>query len=109
MSRKDGSDVTIISSYTLKQAILDGVVVEVFKNRWLKLSRGKPIVATRHVFEKITMAGIIEIWNEYAYWRKNVCPTLPEEEQMFSTKMNGEDVWVIEDGDAFTVLFPEDY
>ena len=27
-------------------------------------------------------------------------PTLPEEEQMFTSKMDGKAVWVIEDGDA---------
>ena len=36
-------------------------------------------------------------------------PTLPEEEQMFVTTMNGDDIWLIEDGDAFTMLYPEDY
>jgi len=50
-----------------------------------------------------------EIWNEYVDWRKNVCATLPEEDQLFSTKMNGEKVWLLEDGAAFTMLYPEDY
>jgi len=36
-------------------------------------------------------------------------PTLPEAEQLFSTTMNDKKVWVIEDGAAFTILFPEDY
>ena len=36
-------------------------------------------------------------------------PTLPEEEQMFHTTMNGKKVWVIEDGAAFTLMYPEDY
>jgi len=36
-------------------------------------------------------------------------PTLPEEDQMFVTTMNGEKVWLIEDGDAFTMLYSEDY
>ena len=31
-------------------------------------------------------------------------PKLREEDQMFNTKMNGETVWVIEDGQAFTLL-----
>jgi len=35
--------------------------------------------------------------------------TLPEEEQMFVTKVNDESIWVIEDGQAFTLLYPEDY
>ena len=37
----------IVSVYSLERAIADGVLVEVFKNRWSELSQGKPIVATR--------------------------------------------------------------
>jgi len=99
----------VVSVYSLEQAIKDGVLVEVFKNRWKELSGGKPIVATAHLFNQISLAGLLEIWNEYVNWRKNIMPTLPEEDQMFVTTMNGEKVWLIEDGDAFTILYSEDY
>ncbi len=102
-------DATVIAEYTLKQAIEDGVLVEVFKNRWAELSSGKPIVATAHLFNEVSLAGLLEIWNEFVLWRKNVLPTLPEEEQLFHTSMNGTKVWVIEDGAAFTLMYPEDY
>jgi len=36
-------------------------------------------------------------------------PTLPEADQLFSTTMDGEKVWLLEDGQAFTMLYPEDY
>jgi hypothetical protein len=99
----------VIFSYTLEQAIADGELVEVFKNRWQQLSGGKPIVATAHLFNEVSLAALLEIWNEYVSWRKTVMPTLPEEEQMFATTMNGHKVWLIEDGQAFTLLYPEDY
>ena len=51
----------------------------------------------------------MEIWNEYVHWKKHVLKTLPEEEQMFSATMNSKKVWVIEDGQAYTILYPEDY
>ena len=102
-------DKNIVSVYSLEQAIKDGVLVEVFKNRWKELSGGKPIVATAHLFNQISLAGLLEIWNEYVNWRKNIMPTLPEEDQMFVTTMNGDKVWLIEDGDAFTMLYSEDY
>jgi len=70
---------------------------------------GKPIVATRGVHSEFTLAALREIWNEYVLWQKEVMPTLHIEEQLFSTTMNGQKVWVIEDGAAFTILFPEDY
>jgi len=99
----------VISVYSLEQAINDGVLVEIFKNRWEQLSGGKPIVATNHLFSEISLAGLLEIWNVFVHWRKHIMPTLPEEEQMFVTRMNGNKVWLIEDGAAFTMMYPEDY
>jgi hypothetical protein len=99
----------VISVYSLEQAIADGVLVEVFKPRWQHLSGGKPIVATAHLFGQVSLAGLFEIWNEYVHWRTNVMSTLPEEEQMYVTEMDGKKVWLLEDGDAFTMLYPEDY
>jgi hypothetical protein len=102
-------DADVIVTYTLKQAIEDGVLVEILKNRWQELSGGKPIVATDHLFNKVSLAGLMEIWNEFVQWQKTVMPTLPEEDRLFHTTMNGETVWVIEDGVAFTLMYPEDY
>lgn len=99
----------VIIEYTLEQAIKDGVLVEIFKNAWGKLSGGKPILATSHLFSKVSLAGLREIWNEYALWKKNVKDSLPEEERMFATSINGEKVWVIEDAQAYTLLYPDDY
>ena len=99
----------IVSVYPLERAIEDGVLVEVFKNRWQELSQGKPIVATAHLFNAVSLAALLEIWNEYVDWRTNIMATLPEEDQLFSTTMNGEKVWLLEDGAAFTMLYPEDY
>jgi hypothetical protein len=103
------SDKFIVYGYTLQQAIADGVLGKIFEKGWKKLSGGKPIVATAKILEEISLAGLIEIWNEYAEWRTNALPTLPEEDQLFHTEMNGKKIWVIEDGQAFTILYPEEY
>ena len=100
---------TVISTYTLQQAIADGVLVEIFKNRWGQLSRWKPIVATSRLFTDVSEAGLLEIWNEFVDWKKHVEPTLPEEERLFTTVMNSKHVWVIEDEQAYTLMYPEDY
>jgi hypothetical protein len=99
----------VITVYSLRDAIEDGVLVEIVKKQWSQLSGGKPIVATRHLFEEVSLGGLMEIWNEFVRWQKEVMPVLPEEEKLFSTKMNGLTVWVIEDGAAFTLMYPEDY
>jgi hypothetical protein len=102
-------DAEVISAYPLERAIADGVLVEIFKNQWGKLSGGKPIVATAHLFNAISPAGQMEIWNAFVQWQKYVMPTLPEAERLFHTTMNGETVWVIADGAAFTLMYPDDY
>ncbi len=99
----------VISASSLAQAVADGELVEVFKQRWPELSGGKPIVATRAAMATLSLAAIQEIWNAYVQWRTNVMATLPEADQLFVTQMNGVDVWVLEDGAAFTVVYPDDY
>ena len=47
--------------------------------------------------------------DEYVIWRQTVMSKLKEEDQMFVTKVDGQKVWVIEDGAAFTAMYPEDY
>ena len=98
----------VVSVYSLEQAIEDGVLVEVFKDRWQQLSGGKPIVATAHLFSHVSLADLFGIWNEYIDWR-NLPPMIPEEEQMYITEMDGKTIWLLEDGAAFTMLYPEDY
>ena len=97
-----------ISEYSLEQAIADGVLVEVFKPRWQQLTHGKPIVATDHLFNEISLAGLMEIWNEFVVWKRKTEPESPREE-IFTTQMNGEEIWLIEDGAAYTMMYPEDY
>lgn len=99
----------VIHSYGLAAAIEDGMLVEKFKHRWPQLSGGKPIVASTALDATVSDAGLIEIWNDYVHWRREVMPTLPIEDQMFETLMNGQRVWVLEDGAAFTLLYAEDY
>jgi hypothetical protein len=107
MSLFDNADV--ISKYLLQQAIKDGVLVEIFKNRWQELSGGKPIIATATLYNEISLAGLMEIWNEFVQWQRQILPTLPEEQQLFATTMNSKTVWVIDDDTAFTLMYPEDY
>ncbi len=105
-------DANVLYAYSLDQAIADGVLVEVFKNRWKELSGGKPIVATAHLYSEVSLAGLMEIWNKYVAWRNKPKVYHQDEyddDETYVTQMNGNDIWVIEDGAAFTMLYPEDY
>jgi hypothetical protein len=103
------NDDDIILAYTLDDAIADGVLFPIMQRRWHDLSDGKPIVVTRSVAADVTGSGLVRVWNEYVHWHKEIEPTLPEEERLFTTTLGNKTVWVIEDGAAFTILYPEDY
>jgi hypothetical protein len=103
----DFEDVEIISKYPLSQALADGVLVKLCDIRFgIEI---KPLIATAHLLDEIERDQVMKVWDEYVTWRQNVMPKLPEEEQMFVTKVNNKKVWLIEDGAAFTVMYPEDY
>lgn len=99
----------VISSYTLGNAISDGVLVPVFRNRWPSLSGCKPIVATASIISEFSLAAIQEIWNEFVKWVKDEKADLRPEDRLFKTQMNSKDIWVVEDPQAYTIMFPSDY
>ena len=98
----DFEDRDIMARYPRKQAVDDGILVEIHR------FNGKPVMATKHIYNEIGRAELLAIWKEFRYWVL-VKPALPEAEQMFSTGANGRKVWVIEDSEAFTIMYPEDY
>jgi len=81
---------TIISEYSLEQAIEDGVLCMVFgyniKDFVEKYTNGKPVVATAHLFNQVSETDLTDLWNKYVEWRLNVMELLPEEDQMFVTE-----------------------
>ncbi len=93
-----------IYEYTQQEAINDGVLGEVLKHRWPELTKGKPILATSSIFATFSLAAIMEIWNEFVINRHKV-----ESGDPFATKMDSQKVWVIDDGQAYTIMFPSDY
>jgi hypothetical protein len=114
MSNSAGKEVmtmgdTVISVYTLEEALADGVLVRVCEPAWPKLTGGKPIVASAAVYQSFSLSTLLEIWDQYVYWYKQVMPHLPEEERLFATMVDEQKVWVLDDPQAVTILFPDDY
>jgi hypothetical protein len=86
-----------------------GSLVKVREDAWPRLTGGKPSVVSDNVARQIGAEEAFEaVWGEYLLWRTYIEPTLPEEQRLFATTIDGHKVWVIEDGQAFTILFPED-
>ena len=100
-------DVEIISSYSLNQAIEDGTLFKLCDIRFGIVI--KPLITTTHLLREIGREKIMKVWDEYVAWRINVMPRLKEEDQMFVTHVDDKKVWLIEDGAAFTAMYPEDY
>ena len=99
----DFEDVDVISSYTRKQAVEDGMLVEIL--RW----NGIPVMVTAHIRDEMSLAELYGIWHKFVMWKDTVEQTLPEEERLFVTEKNGKKAWVIEDTAAFTIMYPQDY
>jgi hypothetical protein len=55
----------------------------VFKEQWDELSGGKPIVATANLFESVSLARLMDIWDEFVRWKKGMGTNCPEEERLF--------------------------
>ena len=100
-------DWEVIVTYTQKQAIEDGILAKLCDIRWNGVI--KPYIATTHVLGDIGHDSAMEIWKEFVGWRTHVMPHLPEEDQLFYTGVDGEKVWIVEDGSAYTIMYPEDY
>ena len=99
----DFEDTDIISRYPRQQAVDEGLLVEVL--RW----NGIPVMATSPISEEFGHGELLDIWHEFRAWKEQEEPKLPEEERLFHTEKRGEKVWVIEDRDAFTIMYPDDY
>ena len=99
----DFEGVEIISKYTRPQAVDDGVLVELLY--W----NGLPVIATSHIAEVLKREQLLEIWKKFLYWKQYEEQLLPEEQRLFSLSVNHKNVWVVEDGVAFTLMFSEDY
>src|SRR5262245_35370400 len=99
----DFEDRDIISRYPIKQAVEYGVLVHVLS--W----KGMPVMATSPIAEDFGLGELLEIWNEFRAWKEVKESSLPEEDRLFHTLKNGRKVWVMEDGEAFTIMYPTDY
>jgi hypothetical protein len=99
----DFEDMEIISSYSRQQAVEDGVLVEILRYK------GRPVMATSHIAEELGLSELIKIFREFRVWRDKDKAKLPEEEQLFNMPVNGKKVWVIEDAEVDTIMYPEDY
>ena len=72
-------------------------------------SDGKPVVSTIGINQDFKLNEILTIFHKFKDWKEKVEPTLSEEDRLFSTNTEKGKVWVIEDGEAYTVMYPSEY
>jgi len=95
-------------SYTVQDALDDGTFVKVFEKDWPALSGGHPIVATRTLYDALSQAALIEVYNGYVHWVNEIAPTLPATERRFTTQINGRDVSVARDGWSLNMFWADE-
>lgn len=101
-------DGEIIHTYTLVEALEDGVLIPVIVDR-IRLIPPQPIIVmTVSVAETVDHDGLQRIWDAYCAWFATA-HLLPEEDRLFTIEVDGQTVWVIEDEQSICVLFPEDW
>jgi hypothetical protein len=94
----------LIFAYTLNQAIEDGVLHP------LGWAKGKPLIGTARIVAELPENERQQLFEEFLEWQRETEPTLPEEERLFAaTSTTGQTVWVLEDGQAITLLYPDEY
>jgi len=98
----------VIHSYSVDQALADGVLQEPFDNRCYNSHPPKRLVMTAAIAESLTHADLQKVWDGWLEWILTA-EELPEEERMYTFDFHGRQVWVLEDGVAITILFAEDY
>lgn len=94
----------IISSYTQMQAIDDGYLYKV-----ADLSNGKTFVITVGIKELLNEYEVMEVYKEFWAWKINEEWKLPEAEKMFVTYKKETKIWMVEDGNGYTLMLPEEY
>jgi hypothetical protein len=99
----DFEDTDLISRYTRSQAVADGILVELIRYNSL------PVMATAHIKSELSLSELLDVWQEFRLWKAQIEPRLPGEERLFQTARHDKKVWVIDDPEACTILYPEDY
>lgn len=99
----------VIHTYSWEQAVEDKTLYTFARESWDTLNGGRPILMSIGVYSEMGLMDIVSAWNEYVTWRREVEPTLPEEDRLFSYDAHGKTVWIVDDGTAITVLFPDEY
>ena len=99
----DYEDMPLTSKHTRQQAIDDGKLVGVLS--W----NGRPVMATTEITDDFGLDELLKIWHKFLAWKDTEEQNLPAEERLFSIKMHDRKIWVIEDGGAYTILYPDQY
>lgn len=94
----------VIFEYTLAEVIEDGVL---YPLGWVK---GKPLIGTAGTVADVPEEERQRLFADFLVWQREVEPTLADEDRMFvATASNGKTVWVMDDGAAITLLYPDEY
>jgi len=100
-------DFEIISTYTLEQAIADGVLIPILSSDWDWLTHGKPVVATAAIVHDVPELELKRMWNAFAKLRNRVKDA--GERPLVKNQYNGKTIWIVEDEVSVAYMYPNEY
>lgn len=104
-----GIDFYVVHSYTLSDAINDGVLVPLFLDEGKYPADGKHVVATSNLLDAIGVEATLKVWDEFQVWKRDVMPTLPEEDQLYAPVVGEHELFIIEDSVSYCIMLRTDY
>ena len=104
-----GMDFVVIHSYGIPEAVADGILTPLFLDQGKYPEDGKQVIATTHLLDSIGVEATLKVWDDFQVWKRNVMPTLPEEDRLYAPTVDGFELFVIEDAVAYTLMLREDY
>ena len=99
----DYEDWPLISKYTKEDAVKDGILSELL--RWNDF----PVMVTTSVRDDFRYVDLLNVWHQFLAWQDTEGRKPQKEDKIFTAVLNGKKIWVMEDIDSFTILYPSDY
>ena len=94
----------VIHSYSLEEAVEDGLLSLVGR------VGSRSVVVTIGIRTELPVEEWWQVVERFLIWQRQVELTLPEAERLFTYRAsNGQTIWVIDDGDAITMMYPDEY
>lgn len=76
----------------------------------LELPPHKPVLVSAHLSQRLTAEELIKLFDSYLTWLEEVEPYCTKRNLVYSIPdSTGEVIWIVDDGPAITLTYPQEY